>query len=168
MTPLPSHCVPYTHRFSFTAPTPGVFYESWACFTHLKPQSREHPLTPPPPRLPPCPSVHRFSFTAPTPGVFHESWVCFTHPPLEPPADKSRRRGDPLALELKGVAVADGDNGGPVVVAAAALRQKMDIKTRDAQVCCVCLWVWVFFWGGEDVQGWTGFASVVGREGDAG
>ena len=69
--------------------------------------------------------------------MFHESWSCFTHPPLEPPADRSRRRGEPITLNLQGVAVADGDNGGPVLVAADAIRKRIDTKTRDAQVCVV-------------------------------
>lgn len=76
----------------------------------------------------------RFSFTPSCPGVYHESWSCFTHPPLEPPADRSRRRGEPICLQLKGIAVTDGDSGGPTLVAAERLQQDVHNKTRDAQV----------------------------------
>lgn len=114
-----------------------------------------------PPLSPFAPNQHgdtvRFSFSSPTPCIIHEAWACFTHPPLEPLADRSRRRGEPLALDLKGVAVADGDTGGPGLVAAAQLTARLEAKTRDAQVCvllCVCLcmrrwglWgVWAMEW----------------------
>lgn len=66
--------------------------------------------------------------------MFLECWSCFTHPPLEPPADRSRRRGEPLTLTLRGVAVRDGDSAGPTAVAAARLQQAVNSKTRDAQV----------------------------------
>lgn len=97
-------------------------------------ESCVHPSLP----IPSCPQhahTGRFRFTSPTPCIIHEAWVCFTHPPLEPPADKSRRRGEPLALDLKGVALADGDSGGPGLVAAAQLTARLEAKTRDAQVC---------------------------------
>jgi hypothetical protein len=80
-----------------------------------------------------CP--HRFTFTAPSPGVYHETWACFTHPPLEPPADRSRRRGAPLPLHLQGTVVPDGDSPGPVMVAAGQLKARVEQKTRDTQVC---------------------------------
>lgn len=104
-----------------------------------------HPSSPTPP---PTPRTHaftyprRFSFTSPTPCIIHEAWACFTHPPLEPSADRSRRRGEPLTLALKGVAVADGDSGGPGLVAAGQLSAQLEAKTRDAQVwVCVCVCV---------------------------
>lgn len=67
--------------------------------------------------------------------MFSEAWSCFTHPPLEPSADRRRRRGEPIPLLLRGVAVAAADDAaGPTAVAAAALADRVAASARDIQV----------------------------------
>jgi hypothetical protein len=85
-----------------------------------------------------------FSFTSQKPGMYSQVWYMHTQPPLAaaaPIAGSSssssqgvgrRKRGEPITVRLKGVAVAEVD--GKMEMATQALAAKMAKDHRDRKV----------------------------------
>lgn len=81
----------------------------------------------------PCPS-HRFHFTSPYPGVFHEAWQMHTHPPLAACLSRRSKQGDPIAVMMRGVAVAGPDGAARLQVQQEQLEARLTVQDRDVQV----------------------------------
>eukprot|EP00775_Hariotina_reticulata_P007579 gene7579-7783_t len=81
----------------------------------------------------------RFMFKFSVPGIFHEFWQMNCHPPLEADVSSRRRKGEPITLNIKGVAVAGPDDGGGRWADSSTARQEhleqhLAAMERDVQV----------------------------------